>query len=107
MRLLVTKGPHKGQELDFGTAQGATALREGWAVMPFQEAQPAGLHHDQVIPGFCPATVAFVEGLPRLEANEEVVPCTPTPSDLAPAIARAIAGEPEPAATDSKRRKRG
>lgn len=106
MRVLITAGPHQGQLLDMGTAQAAAALRDGWAVVPLPEGEPMVAHHDQVIPlGFLPATAGAVEDLPRLEAEEEVVPITP--GALAPAVARAIAGEPEPAASGEKRRKRG
>lgn len=86
MRLLVTKGPHKGQVLDFGSAQGAAALRDGWV----REPEPHG---------FLPATPGLVEfGAGRVVVlagpPEQVIPVTPpnvTAADIAAQMPAALA----------------
>lgn len=79
MRLLVTKGPHAGQELDFGSAQGAAALRDGWA---------------RPVLSFLPATPGIVEfgdgRLAELHEKEAVIPIAGEPSLTAADIAAAM-----------------
>jgi hypothetical protein len=77
MRLLVTKGPHAGQELDFGSAQGAAALREGWARLPEEPATPS--------------LVEFGDGqLTELHGLDQVIPVSGSPSLTAADLAAAM-----------------